>query len=221
MNKPNKPNMNMFNTGNPMDQQEMLKQMRTPTLIKHIVALLTGFIPMLIVIFLIGVDTTDIEFGQWQNITHPWEVSYGLMWAIGFATIFFSVAITLLLIKFNKDVKVDVIPMVTTWSVVMFSLFIIPMKHSLLWIEVFLILIFALIGFIGGFIGVMFYSIVKFTKEMQKMQGEGGQNPFDIQQGPGQNNSFNFNNQKKPSEKKETKKEETTNPFVDIEEDDD
>ena len=224
-NQNNKPNMNMFNNATP-EQQEMLKQLRTVPLIKHIVALLVGFLPMLVAIFLVGVDSIDIDFGQWQGITQVWEVSYGVMWVIAFSVVFFSVVVSSLLIKYNKDVKADVIPTVTAWSIMMFSLFIIPLPHKLLWLEVILVPIFALIGFIFGMIGVMFYSIIKFTKEMQKMQDvNGGVNPFEFN--PNQPKPLNVNKPKvtkQPNQPKTKTSDDSIfknedNPFVDIEED--
>jgi len=217
-NQNNKPNLNMFNNKHSVEQQELLKQMRTVPLIKHIVAFLTGFVPMIIAIFLFGTD--DIVFGQWQNIEQLVLMSYGELWAIGFGVVFLSVVLVLLVIKFNKDVKIDVVPFTTTWSTIMFSLFIIPLPHNLLWLEVILVPIFGIIGFVLGIFGVMIYSITKFAKEMQKIQEQnGGENPFDFvnQQNPG---SFNKPLQPKsnPSPKKPKPKDED-NPFVDIEED--
>ncbi len=221
-NQNNKPNMNMFNNSQ-MNQEDLLKQMRTQPLIKHIVALLVGFLPMIVTIFLVGVNTDEIKFGQWQNIHHTFSISYGAMWAVGFLVMFISIVLISLIIKFSKDVKIDTIPMVTSWSCMMFSLFIIPLDHGLLFLEIILIPIFAAIGFFFGMVGVMMYSIAKFSKEMQKMQEtNGGQNPFEFK--PGQN-PFDQSKTKPQNKSKTIKKDEEPinedNPFVDIKEDDD
>lgn len=233
MSNQNKPNMNMFNQNSEIDQLEMLKQFRTKPLIKHIVAFLTGFLPMLTAILLVSCSDEGIEFGLWKNPDKLLQCPYGVMWAIAFSVLAFSIIISSLLVKFNKDVKEDVIPMVVMWSVVLFSLFIIPMPSKLWWLEIILLPIFAIIGFVSGMIGVMFYSVIKFTKELKKVQEEnGGENPFGfnpenmnanpfVQKKPTINNKKSDDNLNKDKENKsDSIFENKDNPFVDIEEDD-
>ena len=202
---------NPFNQGKNSMNLEMLKQYRTKPLIKYSVSAFCGLLSFILLITL--VSTTDVHFEQWSNgHATEWTVSYGILWLIGFGALAFNIILASLIVRFFSDVKIDTIPLVVSWSFAAFSFLIIPAP---IWAEFLLIPLFAIIGFIAGMVGVLFFSLYKFTKEARKNPNN-GQNPFASMgpNGPYNNNNPNINDPNSHEEKHED------NPFVDIEDED-
>ncbi|BDU67722.1 MAG: hypothetical protein TYPL_3750 [Candidatus Tyloplasma litorale] len=204
----------------------MMQQKKTQGYIKLLMIILLGIFPLLICSVFIT-STGSQEFNQWgdtgyQVKNYTWTIDYGFMWLLGIAIFIFSLVINKILADKIKTINLDTLPLVSSASLAMLNLFVIP--HSK---QIFLILSlpsFAIIGYILGVIIVIFITITQLRKQMMQMENDpemkNAMNQFqNMFKGPNSgklNDHKKHNNTKNSSNSNKNNKDYKNNPFVDV-----
>ncbi len=216
-------NQNPFNNPNsPFNKMNNMMPKRSHPAVRHIAALIFGFVPILVMSILLK------------------DVNVGVRWGIGILTTILATIAVSLIAWVSKDLNRDAVPLTVAWSIMMVGYWGVPLLPSdsnsnWLWILYIVILpIFFFVGFIIGGIGTFILTMRKLNTDMKRFYDENpdvkkqNENMMkNMQNQQRMNNQSNKPNQLPKEEdkkdnnkdKKDNKDDWEDNPFVNIDKD--
>ncbi len=207
-------NRNNFNgRGGPQIPMQMMMGSKSNSAYKFMIVLLLGILPLLLCSMFITDSSMAGEFNQWPNGTAQTaiiDIDYGFMWLIGLGVYILIFPTIVLITKFTKEVKMDVIPATASFGLAMLNMFVIP--HTSAWFLILSIPSFLIIGYIIGVFVTVFISLAMINKQMTKVQNDPQFKEMMDKIQEAQNKQMNHGGQ--GQNKKQPKF--GNNPFVDI-----